>query len=57
MAAGKEKGGGGGKERGIHSFLSYDAEMDEGVHTGRVMQSALAGLAIVWRGEVFLRLR
>lgn len=39
---------------GIHSFLSYDAEMDEGVHTGQVMQSALA---IISRDVVFLRLR
>lgn len=40
--------------RGIHSFLSYDAEMDEGVHTGQVKQSVLA---IIWRDVVFLRLR
>ena len=46
-----EEGGG----DGVHSFLSYDAEMDEGVHTGQVMQSALAGLAIVTRDVVFLR--
>lgn len=49
-----EEGKGGGKG-GIHSFLSYDAEMDEGVHTGQV--SALAGLAIISRDVVFLRLR
>ena len=42
-------GGGGGGGWGIHSILSYDAEMEEGVHTGQVMQSALAGLAVVSR--------
>lgn len=56
-AGGKITGGGGGGEggEGVHSFLSYDAEMDEGVHTGQVMQGALAGLAIVTRDVVFLR--
>lgn len=52
----EEEGGGGGEGgEGVHSFLSYDAEMDEGVHTGQVMQGALAGLAIVTRDLVFLR--
>lgn len=41
--------GGAGGEKRIHSFLSNDAEMEEGVHTG---QSVLAGLAIISRGVV-----
>lgn len=49
----REEGEGGG----IHSFLSNNAEMDEGVHTGQVMQSASAGLAIILRDVVFVRLR
>lgn len=49
---GEEREGG-----GIHSFLSDDAEMDEGVHTGQVMQSASAGLVIISRDVVFVRLR
>lgn len=32
--------------RGIHSLLSEDEEMDEGVRTGEVVQGVLAGAAI-----------
>lgn len=54
MSGSRKKNGGGGG--GIHSFLSDDAEMDEGVHTGQV-QSVSAGLAIISRDVMFARLR
>lgn len=44
-------------KRGIHSFLSYGAEMDEGVHKGLVLQRALAGLVIISRDVLFMRPR
>lgn len=49
VAAGNEKGAG-HRRGGVHSFLSDDAETDEGVRTGQRV------LAVTWRDAVFLSL-